>query len=810
MLRTIGTGEVAPDLAAVRGRAKITLALAQFESGRRDEAFALLDGAEQEASGPGSATVRTLAAIQRSGLHARLGEWDAALAVMIMIRDAAAAVGPRAAAVVALNAGLARQLLGDVAGSAAELARAERIASAAGIDDIAAAATHNLGRLEFVRGDLSRSLDLMTRARDMSDTLPRAQVDLDRARVLIEAGLLDDAVPLLAESEAVARSDHLVHYVGEITLERARLALVLGDHRAALDLARTAARSFARHREPAWQTQAKLLGLRAELALGRGSAAAVRRAVDLADGPAAASGVRAAAQLLAAEALADAGEVEESARRLAGVPSVARLAFPDRLHRYLVAVTVAAARGDRPAVRRQLRKAVATLAAEQGRYSGLDSRTAVALHGRRLIEIDLDHAVGPSAVFDACERWRGVSYRLPRVNPIDDPMINRLLVELRQARLELRDGGPEPPILARIARLEAAVRSRDWEISGVAGRGDDHRAVARPIRFAEARSALSRRRAGMISLFVYRGVLKSVTLSAAGGRVRELGGAADAAEHARRIAADVVALSRAVARLRPIIARSLARSMAALGHLLAPALPDTERVIILPTRVLASLPWRMLPQLAGRPVTVAPSATFWCRGLDAVPAAGRAMAAVAGPGLARAQEEAEAVARRWPAATTLSGAAATGANLAAALRDAAIVHVAAHGFHHDQSPLFSFVQLADGPVFAHDLQRCGVGAGHVVLSACEAGRARVRPGEESLGLTSALLACGVRSVVAAAAPVRDDLAARLMSEYHGLLSAGIDAAEALERSSRGDPDSRLFCNYGSDWAPAQSTAVAEA
>ena len=153
---------------------------------------------------------------------------------------------------------------------------------------------------------------------------------------------------------------------------------------------------------------------------------------------------------------------------------------------------------------------------------------------------------------------------------------------------------------------------------------------------------------------------------------------------------------------------------------------------------------------------------------------------------------------------------ATGAQLRKALSDSTIVHVAAHGLHQDESPLFSSVVMGDGPVFAHEFQRTGVGAEHVVLSSCEVGRTHVRAGDEALGLTASLLATGVRSVVAAVGPVGDEDAHAVMSAYHQVLSQGLDAAEALEIASAGNEEGRLFCAYGADWAAAPAAHGAAA
>jgi CHAT domain-containing protein len=165
---------------------------------------------------------------------------------------------------------------------------------------------------------------------------------------------------------------------------------------------------------------------------------------------------------------------------------------------------------------------------------------------------------------------------------------------------------------------------------------------------------------------------------------------------------------------------------------------------------------------------------------------------VAGPGLARAADEADAVAGAW-AASRIEGGAATGAAFAAAMARARIAHVAAHGVHQTENPLFSSVRLADGPLFAHELDRTARTPEHVVLSACELGLATVRPGDEALGLTSVLLHRGTRSVVAGVARVGDELAAEAMADYHRRLRAGQDAAASLAATMERHPFLPFVC-----------------
>ena len=207
--------------------------------------------------------------------------------------------------------------------------------------------------------------------------------------------------------------------------------------------------------------------------------------------------------------------------------------------------------------------------------------------------------------------------------------------------------------------------------------------------------------------------------------------------------------------------------------------------MISPPSALLALPWPLLPELAGRPVTVAPSLSGWHRARESLrvrPSTdGRwSVAAVAGPGLPRARTEASAVAGIWARRAEVRDlSSATSADLLDAMATGRVVHVAAHGVHRGENPMFSSLSMTGGPLFAYELDQRGQAPEHVVLSACDAGRSTVRAGEEALGLTSVLLQLGTAGVVAGVARVHDDVAAEVMRRYHAELAHGRDAAEAL-------------------------------
>ncbi len=795
----------------MRARIHVTHSVSRIQRGDRLGAFALLDTADSLLVGTRPNHVHSLSVVQRAGLHGRLGEWERTRELLESV-SLTAEVAPRTRCLLHLNLGLTHQFLGRYHDSDVRLGRAHQDAVSLGFPDLAAAAVHNRGRLQLLMGNLPKALALMEQARDIGDSLLPPAATLDRARVLAEAGLVDQALETLEEGERAARAGGVAHDVAEAELEHARLALLRQEYSQARVFAGRAERRFTRSSETAWAVRAHLLRLQADLLSGRRPIRVAEELTALAGGPARTSAIAPEAAVLAAEANARIGRVE-LARELLSTPEVRRAAtFPLRLQRTLALAQLHSAEGRADLVRRVLRTGAARLALEQARHTSIDSRTAVALHTRRLRDAHLDLVLATgsaSQAFDATELWRGVSQRLPPLAAPPDSEMALLIADARRLHAEARDTA-EPRRRAQLDsaahEAERAVARHDWKGTGQV----EAQAASRAVTLAQLRPLLGARHAGLLSLFLHRDSLWAVTVTADRAQLHRVEGGERVLDAASRIRADLA--TRRMALNTPfadVVERSMQRSVGVIGDVLAPILPRSHRLVLIPSASVASLPWRLVPGIRGHIVTVAPSATFWARrsriaGEGDVTAL--SVSALAGPGLVRALGESDDVARIW-GAHAISGngfgsQVATCEQLRDALRDATIVHVAAHGVHQEESPLFSSVAMGDGPVFAHELQRGGVGAQHVVLSSCEVGRTHVRVGDESLGLTSSLLATGVRTVVASVGPVGDADAHAVMTRYHRILAQGLDAAEALEIASAGVHDGPLFCAYGADWAPS--------
>jgi hypothetical protein len=293
-----------------------------------------------------------------------------------------------------------------------------------------------------------------------------------------------------------------------------------------------------------------------------------------------------------------------------------------------------------------------------------------------------------------------------------------------------------------------------------------------------------------------------------GGRVRlvEVGAPVQA------VRAEVAALSFGLRRLIraavtgrhvEVARQQFVASASALDTLVVAPLRTEDAVVLVPTAPLHGVPWAALPSLSGRRLVVAPSASLWCGDRIRVDPTGSPLL-VAGPGLPGADQEVAALAALHPRAVVLGSTDATAAAIAAALPEASLLHVAAHGMFRADNPLFSWLQIADGRLTANDLEQMRPLPPHVVLAACEVGQAHVRPGDELLGLASVLFPAGVRTVVASLGLAPDEETRQLMVAYHRAIASGDEPAAALaiagevarDSGPAGEAAAAAFCCFG--------------
>ncbi len=703
-----------------------------------------------------------------------------------------------------LNRAVANMELGRFRAARGDLESCAASAQAASLTVVEAMAVHNLGYVDALIGDLPAALRSMAEARRIHPALSPGVVLQAEAEVLIEAGLHREADDVLSRAAKVFERERLVRDFAEVQLDRARCALALGSPATARDLARSAKRHFGRRGNAGWRRSAEIVLLQADLAAGEPGRPLIRPAERLRD-ELRAENLRLPARvaaLIAAEARLAAGQLPEAEAAVREI-GAARRADPitGRMHFHYVHARVDAATGRAAAASRRVRRALAELARYQASFGSIDLRTASAVHGRRLAELDVSLALDsgrPAAVFAAAERVRAVSSRLAAVRPPDDPVAADLLAELRQILEALRaveqDKAASEPLLRKRRDLERQIVARSWTVSGSG-------AVTEPATLDTVQDTLVEQGRTMV-MYLQSGERLSAVVVRRHARVYDLGLAAPVIEHVRRTRADldVLAHPRLASGIRAAVRASLQRSLRELATaLLAPLAVDGPLVLV-STGVLGQLPWASLPSLAGRPLVVAPSATKWLGSTAVERTRPVSVTALAGPDLGRGDAEAAAVGAAWPGAAVVHDA-TTGA-LVDAMNSATVLHVAAHGVHQPENPLFSSVRMVDGPVFAHELDQKAHAPEHVVLSACEVGLATIRPGDEALGLASVLLHLGTRSVIAGVARVGDEVAEQTMAAYHARLAAGTDSSVALA-DALADVDADVtppFVNFGAAWA----------
>ena len=115
---------------------------------------------------------------------------------------------------------------------------------------------------------------------------------------------------------------------------------------------------------------------------------------------------------------------------------------------------------------------------------------------------------------------------------------------------------------------------------------------------------------------------------------------------------------------------------------------------------------------------------------------------------------------------------------------AQILHIAAHGEHRLDQPDLSYLQLADGQLYADDLLQKDMSYELVTLSACETGRASVAASDELIGLGRGFLYAGAGALLVSLWQVADTSTLQFMERMYETLRAGASKAAALREAQQ--------------------------
>lgn len=709
------------------------------------------------------------------------------------------------------NRGILYRYRGQLRRAKADITRAEQLYAALQLPRAQAGARWNLGVVEGTMGDIPAALDALDAAADAfrKADVPAAALLLDQGEVLLSAGLAHEGLETVsaAVAELSRRGQHADLAEARLLLARARLAA--GEPRAAAADAGAARQSFARQHRPSWSVMAQYIEVHAMWAAGDRSERLLRAALRTATRLSANGWTTAALdiRLLAGRIATDLGRLTVADAQLRTAARARRsVQLDQRARAWYALALLRRSNGDQ---RGAYRAVCAGLdAAEQHRalLGATELRVQVAGQVADLAALGVDLALArrdPGRVLRSAERHRAATLRLRPVLPPADEGLADLLARLRVAaaeaeRAQLNEAAARP-LRRRQRALEDELRRRLRHSRGAPASlpapaaGTSHLAGDLAAALGDRVLVEYLERAGRMYAVVLRDgavTLRALEPATGPGTIAAELESLRFAWHrtvtghgsgtSLRAAAGLV--RHAAARLDEILLRPLA------------PLPDGRPLVLVPTGQLRSVPWLMLPECAGRAVTVAPSAANWLAAAGG-PAGGSSGHAVlvAGPGLPGAALEVATLSALYPDARILTGPDATVGATLRALDGAAIAHIAAHGHFREDNPLFSALMLADGPLTVYDLERLGAAPAAIMLAACDSAMSPVRPGDEMTGLAAALLAVGTRTVVAPLLPFPDETGGAPAHTWHRLVRQGTAPAAALATAARDVAATALIC-----------------
>jgi tetratricopeptide (TPR) repeat protein len=764
-----------------------TFGIALVHHGRTRAGLAALDRAVASSAGTHGARVR----FRRGCALWVLGRHEDALAdlraAILVVRRAKDTVWTGRVLAVRGQVHLA---LGAVERAVADFTEAERLFAETDQEHDSAIAVQNLGLTAFRTGDLPTALAKFEHADREFQRLgtPMPELVADRCAVLLAAGLPNEA--LLEADAAIAEMANRHGQTtrkAELLLVAGRAALATKNPRTALDRASDAVRLFTTQRRKWWRQHARLLALQAWFATDPGAAGQLPRARDVAHEL---SLLRAPDQIqanLLAGRAALARNRSTSARNHLRAAASTRRGGPaiTRAEGWLAQALLADVDDNTRLTLSACRRGLDVLDEHKLTLGASELRARATDHGAELAELALRTCLRRARTRQLLmwsERWRATVCAVPAVRPPADHDILHNLAALRAitSRLDqaLVNGSPIGALATTSHQLERQIRDRTRRQPGALGA--THNATAHGIAGTLLDELGHDRLAAIVEI---NGDLH-VLICGAGKVRRTIAGKATVA--ARQLESACWLLRRLAYGSAPVLAGRLLTRLDTIGHALqgtllgaaATQLGDGPVVIVPPGRFHA-VPWALLPCLRQRAHTVAPSATTWVNARRAPRPTEDTVVLVRGPGLASGGAEIPDLAAAYPDAHVIEDDAATASAVLKAIDGSALVHLAAHGRFRADSPMFSSIRLADGPLTVYDFQQLHRTPYRIVLPSCDSGALQPVGADELLGLTAALLPLGTAGIVATVVPVNDAATVPLMRRMHAALRTGAPLAESL-------------------------------
>ena len=801
-------------------RIEISMSAAMAAGGRRDEATALLDANLLSSD----QVIAALARSQRALLtlvDGDLAEAADGLRKSIGPLEQSTTDGDAAARAVG-NLASCEMALGMLDEAEVNYHRAVELGNRFDEVLVVAGCLQNLGYLAMRRGHLGEAIERLADAEQTYRSIQGPARNLstlfdDMAETHRIAGLTGPAVRHATAALDAVLDGGNQEKIAEARYRLAACALDDGDFATARTQSKQAADAFLAAGRDVWMHRAWSISLDAldvaelpdaeTLATARQAAEALEQAGWLTDGLRIRNRV--------AQSLLDGGAIEDLQSFLGATPTNPDQSIMSKLETLFAAALTARAAdtsaGD------ELLAAHSLITDHYQRLADPEMRAGAARLAQRFrqmsfAEVDLAH--DPADLLINEERWRAISFDLPRVVPSSDPRLAKKSEQLRDAASRLASADRwDAEAAAQVQRLEEEVQPLSLQTRSRVLEAPER---TTPLDLQELRETLDGRTflewvevdGSLTGVMVSAGGVESWTcgpsddLRAVGqmvmttlARVLRPGLETAGQERAwKALNADCHSLA---AKLLPPTIDQTANAGRTSGTDQTAHTDRTTGMVLCPPPWLAGLPWPLIVDRPDRSICLTPSATAWLgRRTGNIEAK---VGIAVGPDLAFGTEDTDRIGSVFNRTETLVGEAATAGAVRSLISRSPIMHIAAHGTFRSDSPRFSTLLFQDGPLALYELDGESEVAALVVLAACDAGRTASRWGSELLGFGPTLLNAGATNVVAPAVPVAD----REMSAFIGTFYEQLPdrtPSEALARA-------RAVYNGGSIHDRALASAV---
>lgn len=690
-----------------------------------------------------------------------------------------------------------------------DLRRGVSLAGSADLRVLLVTLRHNLGFALLRSGRIPEALQEVSRAEQLAGELGRQleSAHADRADALMEAGLASEALEHAERAIAAQTEAGRAYDAAESRLMAARAALAANAVGRASELAATARAEFARQRRHTWATLAWQVELAARFAEGERTPELLKELTRCVSRLERAGWqiIPSQARLQAARTATALGRRAQAERlyaqiaddRFSGLAALRILAWEAESERRLL-------RGNRGGAGRAVTQGLKVLAEFAGTLGATDLRAGSAALGTELattgLRLSLEGGSARSLLVRA-EQWRAASLRRAPARPAQSGQLAERLSRLRAVTLQVQEGPLKKEGNLDLGALQRERVKLEEEIKELARHTPGSPlAPEAPLELKSLDETLGGR--ALVEYVRLDDELHAVVLADGRCTRHRIGSYA-------AVLKELESLRFAMARIAmqhgsPAMIRGAQTiyeyARATLDRMLLDPLRKrigvSGELVLVPTGSLHALAWAVLPSMRGRVLTVAPSARTWLAA-GRVPEKPGPVALAHGPGLEHAGDEIAALAKLYPEAKPLQGADA-GANAVAESWDgASLAHLAAHGKFRRDNPLFSSLELADGPLTVYDLESLGRAPRVLILSACDSALSGIHPGDELMGVASALLTLGSKTLIASVAPVDDEHTRTLMTALHTGLGRGMRPALALATAQAEHPEAPGFICLGS-------------